>query len=126
MTEPLWLTVEDVLRLHAMQIEEFGGSAGIRDPGLLESAVMRPRHRFHYGELKTIVEAAVAYAVALNGNRPFADGNKRVAFHAMLVFLRLHGLILRAPAAEATEMMLGLAASRFSEAEVRAWVRSRA
>jgi death-on-curing protein len=114
-----------IRRLHALQIDEFGGTAGIRDSGLLESAVMRPRQRYHYGELKTIVDLAVAYAAALSSNHPFVDGNKRVAFHAMLVFLRLHGLALQAAAGEATERMLALAAGRASEAELAAWVRSR-
>lgn len=125
MTEPRWLTVDEVRRLHALQIDECGGSPGIRDAGLLESAVLRPRQRYHYGELKTIVDLAVAYATALSGNHPFVDGNKRVAFHAMLVFLRLHGLALKATAGEATEMMLALASGRASEAELSAWVRSR-
>lgn len=125
MTEPRWLAVEDVIRLHSMQIEEFGGSAGIRDYGLLEAAVMRPRHRYHYGELHTIVDLAVAYASALNANHPFLDGNKRVSFHSLLVFLRLHGLSLEASPTEATETMLALAAGRSSEREVSAWVRSR-
>ena len=111
--------------MHALQIDEFGGMPGVRDVGLLDSAVLRPRQRYHYGELKTIVDLAVAYATALSRNHPFVDGNKRVAFHAMLVFLRLHGLTLKASAAEATERMLALAAGRASEAELSEWVRSR-
>jgi death-on-curing protein len=125
MTEPRWLTVEEVRRLHALQINEFGGTQGIRDAGPLESAVLRPRQRYHYGELKMIVDLAVACAVALSGNHPFLDGNKRVAFHAMLVFLRLHGLALKATPGEATEMMRALASGHASEAESTAWVRSR-
>jgi death-on-curing protein len=117
--------VEEVRRLHGLQIDEFGGTRGIRDAGLLESAVLRPRQRYHYGELTTIVDLAVAYAAALSANHPFIDGNKRAAFHALLVFLRLHGLALKATAAEATEKMLALAAGRASEAELSAWVRSR-
>lgn len=124
MTEPRWLTLEEVRRLHTLQIDEFGGTPGIRDIGLLESAVLRPHQRY-YGERKTIVDLAVAYATALSGNHPFVDGNKRVAFHAMLVFLRLHGLTLKATAGEATERMLALAAGRASETELTAWVRSR-
>ena len=71
------------------------------------------------------VSIAVAYATALRANHPFIDGDKRVAFHAMLVFLRLHGLMLTATAAEATERMLALAAGHASEAELAAGVRSR-
>lgn len=120
--EPRWLSVEEVIRLHAMQIAEFGGSAGIRDYSLLEAAVMRPRQRYHSGELHTIVDLAVAYAAALNANHPFVDGNKRIGFHSLLVFLRLHGLRLEARASEATEVMLGLAAGQISERDVSAWV----
>ncbi len=61
--------------MHVLQMDEFGGTSGIRDAGLLESAVLRPRQRYHYGELKTIVDLAVAYATALSGNHPFVDGN---------------------------------------------------
>jgi death-on-curing protein len=123
MIEPRWLTV--IRRLHALQIDEFGGTPGVRDAGLLESAVLRPRQRYHYGELKTIADLAVAYATALSGNHLFLEGNKRVALHAGLVFLRLHGLMLKATPNEATERMLALAAGRASEAELSAWVRSR-
>jgi death-on-curing protein len=122
--EPQWLSVHDIVRLHAMQLSEFGGAVGIRDRNLLEGAVFRPRHRFHYGELCTIVDIAAAYATALNANHPFADGNKRVGFHALLVFLRLHGLMLTAPATEATELMLAVAAGRAQEADLRLWLRS--
>ena len=118
MIEPRWLSVEDVIRLHSMQILEFGGSAGIRDYGLLEGAVMRPRNRYYHGELHTVVDLAVAYASALNANHPFVDGNKRVSFHSLLVFLRLDGLRLEAPPSEATETMRTLAAGRVSEADV--------
>ena len=110
------------MRLHAMQLAEFGGRAGIRDENLLGAAVARPRQRYHYGELQTIVEIAAAYATALNANHPFIDGNKRVSFHAALVFLRLHGLSLYATANEATEIILGLAAGQAREAAVRGWL----
>ncbi len=122
MIEPRWLSVHEVIRLHAMQLAEFGGRAGIRDEGLLGSAVARPRQRYHYGELETIVDIAVAYVTALNANHPFIDGNKRVSFHAALVFLRLHGLSLQATATEATEMVLALAAGHAREANFRGWV----
>ena len=122
MIEPRWLSVEDVIRLHAMQLAEFGGRAGIRDENLLGAAVTRPRQRYHYGELKTIANIAAAYATALNANHPFIDGNKRVSFHAALVFLRLHGLSLQATATAATEMMLALAAGHARETGFRGWV----
>ena len=126
MIEPRWLSVDDTLRLHALQLVVFGGRAGIRDRSLLESAVIRPKQRFYYGELQTLVDIAVGYAAALNANHPFIDGNKRVSFHALLVCLRLHGLMLAAPATEATEIMQALAAGRAVEADLRVWVRSNA
>src|SRR3712207_6162485 len=122
MIEPRWFSVEDVIRLHAIQLAAFGGRPGIRDHNLLDSAVNRPKQRFYYGELRSLVDIAVAYATALNANHPFVDGNKRVSFHALLVFLRLHGLMLTAPGTEATEIMLALAAGRASEADLRLWV----
>jgi prophage maintenance system killer protein len=76
MIGPRWLSVDDIVHLHAMQIAEFGGHPGIRDPNLLDSAVNRPRQRFFYGELHSLVDTAVAYATALNANHPFLDGNK--------------------------------------------------
>ena len=124
MIQPRWLSVDDVIRLHAMQLAEFGGRAGIRDENLLGAAVARPRQRYHYGELQTIVDIAAAYATALNANHPFIDGNKRVSFHAALVFLRLHGLCLQATGTEATEMVLALAAGHVREADFRGWVNS--
>ena len=124
MIEPRWLSVDEVLHLHALQISEFGGTPGLRDINLLEAAVMRPRQRFHYGELKSIVELAVAYAIALSTNHPFIDGNKRVAFHSLLVFLRFHGLILDALANEAAHMMIGLAAGTVAESQLVEWVRA--
>lgn len=125
MTEPQWLTIDQVLWLHELQIREFGGSLGIRDFGLLESALSRVRQRFHYGELLSIPELAVAYAVAINANHPFLDGNKRVGFHCLLVFLPLHGLALDADPSDATTAMLNLAAGRLSERELQAWTQAR-
>lgn len=83
---------------------------------------MRVRHRFFYGELTTIPELAVGYATAVSANHPFVDGNKRVSFHCLLVFLRLHGFALTAEPEEATEMMLSLAAKKLDEAELLNWV----
>jgi death-on-curing protein len=122
MIEPRWLSVKEVIRLHALQLVEFGGKTGTRDENLLGSAVSRPRQRYSYGELRTLVDIAAAYAAALNANHPFIDGNKRVSFHAALVFLRLHGLSLQATTGEATEMMLALAAGHSGEADVRRWM----
>ena len=119
---PRWLSVSEILRLHEIQIRTYGGQPGIRDEGLLESAVMRPRLKHHYEQTENIVDLAVSYAVAISGNHPFLDGNKRTAFHAMAVFLELHGLPLHAPPDAATEAMLALAAGALSEKELQNWV----
>ena len=108
-----------------MQIAEFGGSAGIRDEGLLESALARPMNRFHYDGEARIPILAAAYAEALTRNHAFIDGNKRVAFHAMLLFLRLNGYRLSASEAEAAVAMLALSSSDMSSAEFAEWVRLR-
>lgn len=126
MTEPRWLSVAEISRLHRLQIHFFGGSPGTRDAGLLESAAVRPRQRYHYGELAAIPELAAAYAVALSANHPFIDGNKRVAFHSLLVFLRLNGLVLRVQEQEATNQMLALAAGQSSEDSLIKWLRQHA
>lgn len=124
MTEPRWLSIEEVLWIHELQIRGFGGPKDVRDIGLLEAALMRVRNRFFYRELTSVSEVAVAYAAAINANHPFIDGNKRVSFHCLLVFLRLHGFALSAEPAEATDMMLGLAAGQLAEAEITAWVKA--
>lgn len=85
-----YLTVADVLAIHADQIERFGGSAGVRDYGLLESALYRPRS----GHYKTILEEAAALWESLSQNPPFVDGNKRVAFAATFTFLRANGNLI--------------------------------
>jgi death-on-curing protein len=123
MIQPRWLSVDEGLRLHDIQILRYGGQPGIRDRGLLESAVLRPRNKHYYEQLEDIIDLAAEYAVAISGNHPFFDGNKRTALHAMAVFLELNGLSLQAPEVEATSAMLRLAADPSSENEMREWLR---
>ncbi len=99
--ETLFLTVEEALELHRQLIERFGGAGGVRDPGLLESALARPRSGY-YGSLS---EQAAALMQSLAGNHAFIDGNKRVAFAATAVFLRMNGYAL-AVGADAAERFL--------------------
>jgi death-on-curing protein len=91
MSEPIWLDVDEVIDMHAEQLAIFGGPEGVRDRGLLESAVLRPVNQWHYGQTDMAALAA-AYAFGLARNRAFVDGNKRIAFHAMMVFLRGNGI----------------------------------
>lgn len=123
MTEPRWLTLEEVLVAHERPLARFGGPAGLRDPGALESALDRPRNKFADGETDAAGLAA-AYACGIARNNPFIDGNKRAAFIAMMVFLRLNGILVAPSPAEATSAILGLAAGEISEEGLTRWIRA--
>lgn len=124
MTEPRWLAPALVIDVHAEQLALFGGPAGVRDEGLLESAVMRPQNKWAYGETDIAVLAA-SYAFGLARNHPFIDGNKRAAFAAMMLFLRLNGVPFRPSPAEATAVILALAAGEVDEDGLARWIRDR-
>lgn len=115
----VFLSVDDVVTIHARVIEEFGGDMGLRDSGLLESAVAMPQSMFSgeylHGELP---EMAAAYLYHLCCNHPFVDGNKRVALAASEVFLVANGYELNASDDELEEMTLGVASGEVSKAEV--------
>lgn len=109
MNEPAWLDVGIVLDFHAEQLAFFGGADGLRDVGLLESALARPINKLAYGESDlAILAAACGFGIARN--HPFVDGNKRTALASMIVFLGLNRVDLDAPPEEATAIILGLAA----------------
>src|SRR5690606_38915009 len=95
-TEPVWLRIEAIIALHDRSLSLHGGPAGIRDHGLLESALDRPKNRFLYEGESDVAVLAATYAVGVASNHPFVDGNKRAAFEAMLLFLGLNGLRLAA------------------------------
>ena len=122
MTEPEWLTPEDATLFHSQLIAAFGGAPGIRDAGLLESALNRPRQVFAY-ESQDLCVLAGAYAHGIAKNHPFVDGNKRVAFVLARVFLGLNGGRFDPPEAEAVVMVEGLASTQVSEAQFAAWLR---
>lgn len=120
-TEPEWITVDDALWIHGELIRTFGGSAGVRDPGLLESALARPRDVFAYAG-KDLCQLAGAYAHALAKNHPFVDGNKRVAFVVTRVFLGMNGIAFDPPEAEAVVMVEGLASGAVTQTQFTSWV----
>jgi|SRR5215472_2057847 len=122
MKEPEWLLKETVLALQERLLDEFGGLAGIRDAGLIESALARPQQLFSYGK-PTVFELAAAYASGLIRNHPFLDGNKRIGFMAAITFLESNGYGFDASEAEATEKTLALAARAVSEEAYAAWLR---
>ncbi|HEX2553699.1 MAG TPA: type II toxin-antitoxin system death-on-curing family toxin [Microvirga sp.] len=122
MTSFRWLARRTILAVHAAQIAEHGGIAGIRDEGLLESALARPEHKAHYGEADPAVLAA-AYAYGIARNHPFLDGNKRTAFVAMELFLMKNGFLLTASDEDAVVTFLRLAAGDLAEDDLAAWIR---
>jgi death-on-curing protein len=120
--EPLWIDASDALAFHAVLLAQFGGSDGLRDEALLESALARPRHRFAY-ESADLFELAATYAHGIAKNHPFVDGNKRTAFVVARVFLGINGLDLRAPEEEVVVMTLGLAEGSAELSTYAAWLR---
>ena len=116
------LTLDEVLALHADLIERYGGRLGIRDIGLLESALAMPAATFAGRFLHGIHEMAAAYLFHLAANHPFVDGNKRIGLMAMLAFLGLNGLRLRAAPGDLEDLVLGVAEGRISKAEVAVFV----
>jgi len=125
MTEPTFLSVAEVIALHDTQLAAFGGSAGLRDPGLLESALAMPQMGFGDEYVHAdIEEMAAAYLFHLVKNHPFVDGNKRVGFHAAYVFLALNSLVLDMPEEEAYDLVIATAESRATKAEIATAFRS--
>ena len=122
MTEPIWLEIEAIVDMHSEQLAMFGGPTGIRDIGMLESALARPQNQWHYDKTD-MAGLAAAYAFGLARNHPFVDGNKRIAFHALIVFLRLNGIAFAPTPAHATAMILSLAAGEVSEESLARWIR---
>ena len=115
MSAPRWVTASVVLAIHADQIHAHGGTPGLRDRGLLESALDRPRNRFHYQPDAGLHALAAAYGFALARDHPFVDGNKRVAFQAMFVFLGLNGLRIVASEEAVVSVMLSVASGEMDE-----------
>jgi death-on-curing protein len=122
MKEPVWILENAVLAIHERQIAEFGGSSGVRDAGLLESALNRPQNAFAYKNVD-IFGLAAAYAFGLAKNHPFVDGNKRVALVVSRIFLLRNGYDIRASQQEKYETFYGLAAGTLSETELAKWTR---
>ena len=114
-----YIRVEEILAIHADQIERYGGAEGIRDPGLLEAALFRPQTGYY----PTLIDEAAALWESLSQNHPFVDGNKRTAFAATDVFLAINGLDIIATDDEAQDFVLGLyATSSITFDNLRAWL----
>lgn len=119
MSDPIWIREEELVWAHDQQILRHGGKPGLRDGGLLESALNRPLHRHSYGT-EEIAELAAAYAFGLGKNHPFFDGNKRSAWIALRFFLSLNGYRLSYSTQEAVEMVLALASGTLDEGSLSA------
>jgi death-on-curing protein len=120
--EPNWLTYEQILAIHGRQLRRFGGAPGLRDEGILRSALQRPVNKWQY-EQADLAMLAAAYAFGLAKNHAFVDGNKRAAFLAMVVFLRKNGVRFAPDQAQSTKIMLALAAGEVSEESLARWIR---
>lgn len=123
MPEPRWVPRVVIEAVHYDQIREHGGLPGLRDDGALEAALARPRHKCTYKRKPDLASLAAAYGYGLVRDHPFRDGNKRVGFLTMLVFLGLNGYDFDAEEADVVTVVLAVAAGRCSEAELARWVR---
>jgi death-on-curing protein len=121
-SEPRWISKKALLFLHEESLAEFGGARGLRDEGLLESALARPRNTYTYNDAATLAELAAAYCYGIAKNHAFVDGNKRAAFLGVGLFLAINGYRLSAPQVDAIETMLGVAAGTVSEPELALWI----
>jgi len=119
-----WLEIEMILAVHDEALAIDGGAPGLRDHGLLESALERPKNRYHYEGVEDLCDLAATYAVGIAKNHPFADGNKRSAFIAMATFLMINGLPLHAAQADATTTMLAVASGDMDIATLAGWIRA--
>jgi death-on-curing protein len=123
--EPRWIDRLVVEAIHFDLVRAHGGMPGVRDEHLLESALARAQQRFAYEPTTDLAGLAATYGHGLASNHPFNDGNKRIAFVTMGVFLGLNGYEIEAPEAEVVTVMLALAAGQLNEDELAAWLRSR-
>jgi death-on-curing protein len=123
MSEPVWVMRSVIDAMHDMQLAEHGGASGVRDEGLLESALARPQNLHVPGE-SNLCALAAAYAFGLARNHPYVDGNKRTAFLAAYVFLKINGVSLTATEIDAAAAMLNLASGTIDEGSFAVWLRA--
>ena len=122
MSEPFWLSSQMIVAIHDEQLATYGGAAGLRDEGMLESALDRPRNKWTSKQAE-LAELAAAYAFGIARNHPFVDGNKRTALLALYTFLGVNGVEFDVPEAEAASIILSLAAGEVSEESLARWIR---
>lgn len=122
MSEPVWLSAELVIAIHEEQLRIYGGPPGIRDRGMLESALGRAPNKWSYGETD-LAALAAAYAYGIAKNHPFVDGNKRASLLSLITFLGLNGVDFVVAEADAAAAILGLAAGEIEEEGLTRWIR---
>jgi len=125
MTAPdlVWIEATDIMALHERLLVFYGGAAGLRDEGLLQSAIARPQQLLAYGEAVDVIDMATALTGGLVKNHPFLDGNKRIGFLAGILFIELNGYRFNAPEDAAAEAVMALAAGGMDEAGYAAFLR---
>ena len=114
--EPLWIDERDVLAIHDRLLAQHGGATGVRDLGLLQSALARPRQHHAYAKTVDVIAMAALYTAGIVRNHPFVDGNKRTGFVVGVLFLELHGFDFKASEEDATQAVMALAAGTLDEA----------
>ena len=124
MKKPIWIDERDALVLHNRLLALHGGAGGLRDGGLLQSALARPRQQYAYAEGADIIDMATAYTVGILRNHPFLDGNKRTSFLVGILFLELNGYRFVASEEDAAQAVLQLAAGTIDEADYSSFLRS--
>ena len=123
MTEPVWIEVREVLELHNRLLALDGGATGLRDNGLLQSALARPRQMYAYADNPSLIDMAAAYTTGILRNHPFFDGNKSTGFVVGILFLELNGYYFTATEESATQAVIDLAAGTLDEAGYRVFLR---
>ena len=121
MKEPIWLNREDCLAIHEMMLAQHSGLAGVRDEGLLESALSKPKHLFSYTS-PALTQMAASYAAGIVLNHPFLDGNKRTGFMLAATFLELNSMELTATEESVVEMTLALASGKLAQGAYAKWL----
>jgi death-on-curing protein len=124
MTEPIWIETQEALLLHARLLALHGGASGLRDEGLLQSALARPQQMYAYAEKSDMIEMASACTAGIVGNHPFVDGNKRTGFVVGVLFLELNGFRFTATEEDATQAVVELAAATLDEEGYAAFLRA--
>lgn len=123
MNEPVWIDLRDALAIHQRLLALHSGATGVRDEGMLQSALARPRQLLAYGENPDIHQLSVSYMAGIVRNHPFIDGNKRVGFVVGVLFLEMNGYRFTASEEEATQAVMSLAAGTLTEATLLKWLR---